>query len=154
MMIKFALRCERGHEFESWFPDGSAFEAQARRGFVQCVYCESIKVEKAIMAPAVHASRALTMPASNVNEPARPSTYAILDEKHREFREAIRELKRKIEADTTDVGARFPDVARAMHAGEEPDRPIRGQASVEDARALIEEGIGVLPIPALPDEAN
>jgi hypothetical protein len=153
-MIKFTLRCERGHEFESWFPDGEAFEAQARRGFVQCVFCESIKVEKAIMAPAVHASRALMAPAPTVREPATSASYALLDDKHREFREAIRELKRKIEADTTDVGKRFPDVARAMHAGEEPDRPIRGQASAEDARALIEEGIGVLPIPALPDEAN
>jgi hypothetical protein len=143
-MIKFTLRCERGHEFESWFPDGQSFETQVRRGFVQCAECDSVKVEKAIMAPAVHGGRA----------PEAQNHFALVSDEHRELREAVRELKRKIEASTTDVGARFPDVARAMHAGDEPEGPIRGQASPDDARALLSEGIGILPIPALPDEAN
>jgi hypothetical protein len=143
-MIKFSLRCEQGHEFESWFPDGASYETQARRGFVQCAFCSSVKVEKAIMAPAVHGG----------HQPEAPKSLALVDEQHRELRDAIRTLKQKIEANTTDVGARFPDMARAIHSGEEPDRPIRGQASAQEARALLEEGIGVLPIPALPDDAN
>lgn len=146
-MIKFTLRCENGHEFESWFPDSVEFETQSRRGLVQCAFCDSVKVQKAMMSPAVHSARQ-KMPAA----PAAP--FAIVDPRHQELREAMRDLKRKIEANTTDVGAKFPDVARAMHLGDEPDRPIRGSASPEDARALIEEGIGILPIPNLPDEAN
>jgi hypothetical protein len=143
-MIKFSLHCERGHEFESWFPDGESYETQARRGLVQCAFCDSVKVEKALMAPAVHSAR----------EPAAPSNYAMVDPRHAEVREAIRDLRRKIEANTTDVGARFPEVARAMHLGDEPDRPIRGQATAAQARELLEEGVGVLPIPSLPEEAN
>ena len=64
------------------------------------------------------------------------------------------ELRKKIEANTDDVGEKFPEVARAMHAGDEPERAIRGRASVNEAKALIEEGIGVVPLPTLPDEAN
>ena len=63
-------------------------------------------------------------------------------------------MRREIEANTDDVGARFPQVARAIHLGEEPERGIRGRASLADAKALLEEGIGVLPLPTLEDELN
>ena len=63
-------------------------------------------------------------------------------------------LRQEIEANTDDVGGKFPEVARAIHAGDEPERAIRGQASPDEARALIEEGVGVMPMPALADEMN
>ena len=64
-------------------------------------------------------------------------------------------LRQEIEANTDDVGGRFPEVARAIHAGDEPEqREFRGQASLDEARALIEEGVGVMPMPALADEMN
>ena len=66
----------------------------------------------------------------------------------------IARLRQEIEANTDDVGAKFPEIARAMHAGDEPERAIRGRASPDDARALIEEGVSVLPMPALADELN
>ena len=78
----------------------------------------------------------------------------MLDAKRRQVRETVVRLRREIEANTDDVGTRFPDVARAIHAGDEPERAIRGQASLEEARALIEEGVGVLPLPAIADELN
>ncbi len=143
-MIKFSLRCERGHEFESWFPDSQSFDAQARRGLVQCALCDSVKVEKAIMAPAVH----------GVRDAGEAKPFALVDQQHKELRSAIQELRRKIEENTTDVGTQFPDVARAIHTGEEPDRPIRGRATRDEAHALIQEGIGILPVPSLPEEAN
>jgi hypothetical protein len=146
-MIKFSLACERGHGFESWFPDGESFETQARRGLVQCAVCDSVKIRKALMAPAVHGTRR-----AEVIEVEKP--VALIDDKQRELRAAIVELKRKIEANTDDVGGRFPEVARAIHAGDEPERAIRGRASLDEARALIEDGIGVLPIPMAPDEVN
>ncbi len=143
-MIKFLLACERGHEFESWFPDSDAFETQARRGLVACPECDSRTVHKALMAPAVLGAR-------HVEEASAP---ALIDEKRRELRAAMVELRKKIEANTDDVGEKVPTVARAMHAGDEPERAIRGRASVNEAKALIEEGIGVVPLPTLPDEAN
>ncbi len=147
-MIKFALACERGHDFESWFPDGAAFETQARRGLVQCPSCDSRKIVKAPMAPAVLGKR---RPES---ESAPTAPVVLLDEKQRELRAALIELRQRIEANTDDVGAKFPEVARAIHAGDEPERAIRGRATLAEARELLEEGVGVLPLPILPEEAN
>ncbi len=144
-MIKFTLVCERGHEFESWFPDGADFDAQARRGLVQCPDCDSRKIDKALMTPAVVGRR-------RADEPAQP--VALIDDKQRNLRAAVTQLRRDIEAHTDDVGAKFPEVARAMHAGDEPTRAIRGRATVGEAQALLEDGVGVMPIPMLPDEAN
>ena len=70
------------------------------------------------------------------------------------MRAALVAVRKAVEANTDDVGPRFPEVARAIHLGEEPDRAIRGQASPSEARALLEEGIAVLPVPLLPDETN
>jgi hypothetical protein len=144
-MIKYALGCAEGHEFESWFSDSATYEEQRKRGFVTCPECGSTAVDKAIMAPAVvggdrDASRA----------PAEP----LLDANRRHARQMAAQLRKEIEANTDDVGARFPEVARAIHAGDEPERAIRGRASFDEARALIEEGVGVLPLPALADEMN
>jgi len=144
-MIKYALGCAGGHEFESWFPDSAAYERQRRRGLVACPECGSTVVDKAIMAPAVLGGERVAP-----ETPAGP----LLDGKRRQAREMIAHLRREIEANTDDVGAKFPEVARAIHAGDEPERAIRGRASLDEARALIEEGVGVLPMPALADELN
>ena len=142
-MIKYALGCAEGHEFESWFPDSAAYERQRKRGLILCPQCGSTAVNKQIMAPAVVGGDRAVAPA----EP-------LLDDKRRKAREMVAQLRREIEANTDDVGEKFPEVARAMHAGEEPERAIRGKASLSEARALIEEGVGILPVPALADEMN
>jgi len=85
---------------------------------------------------------------------AAPVPVALIDERQRALREAVRSLRREIEAHTDDVGAKFPDIARAIHTGEAPERAIRGQASRAEVEALIEEGVGVLPMPTAPDELN
>jgi len=144
-MIKYALGCAEGHEFESWFPDSAAYEKQRKRGLVACPECGSTAVDKAIMAPAVVGER----PA-----PPTPPETPLLDAKRRQARRMMAELRREIEANTDDVGAKFPEIARAIHAGDEPERAIRGRATLEEARALIEEGVGVLPMPALAEEMN
>lgn len=149
-MIKFALGCEQGHEFESWFPDGAAFETQARRGLVRCPHCNSKRIAKAPMAPAVLGSRRSDRP-----RPADGTIpVALLDEKQREIRAALVALRRAIDATTDDVGGKFPEIARAIHLGEAPERAIRGRASPAEAEALVEEGIGLLPVPPLPGEHN
>ena len=148
-MIKYALICDQGHEFESWFPSGAAYDEQARRGLVACPECRSSRVDKAIMAPAVvgaaHARKA----------PAEASTeVALLDRRQRALRDAVRALRREIETNTDDVGAKFAELARSMHTGETPERAIRGQATGAEVEALLEEGVGVLPMPAAPDDLN
>ena len=143
-MIKFALACERGHGFESWFPDGAAYDSQAKRGLIECPECDSRRIAKAPMAPAI----------VGAVEAGTRAPVALLDRKQREFRAALGAVRRAIESQTDDVGAKFPELARAIHAGDEPERAIRGKASLAEAKALIEEGVEVMPLPLLPDEAN
>jgi hypothetical protein len=144
-MIKYALACAEGHAFDSWFPDSAAYEKQRKRGFVACPECGSTRVDKAIMAPAiVGGERAAVEAAPEI----------VVDDRRSRAREFFRRMRREIEASTDDVGARFPQVARAIHLGEEPERGIRGRASQAEAKSLIEDGIGVLPLPMLEDELN
>ena len=148
-MIKYSLACEKGHEFESWFPSAAAYDEQARRGLVACPECGLNRVAKAIMAPAVvGAARASSAPAEPMAE------VALLDRRQRALREAVRALRREIESNTDDVGTKFTELARSMHAGEMPERAIRGQATGAEVEALLEEGVAVLPLPAAPDEFN
>jgi hypothetical protein len=149
-MIKYSLVCEKNHSFESWFPDSAAFDRLASRGLVACPECSSARVAKALMAPAVVGAKKVdkSVPA----EP--PINVALVDERRQRLRELARELRQEIITKTVDVGPRFPEEARAIHAGDAPERSIRGQATAEEARALIEEGVGVLPIPHLPEEFN
>ncbi len=155
-MIKYALVCDAAHEFESWFPGSESYEEQARRGFVECPHCQSTKISKAIMAPNIARKDRDAAPAEPTAPapPAAPQPVALLDEKQQHLRAMIRELHEKIVASSDDVGDSFPEEARKMHEGETPARSIRGKASFEEARTLLEEGIPVLPIPDLPEERN
>ena len=78
----------------------------------------------------------------------------VVDDRRRKAREFFTRMRREIEANTDDVGGRFPEVARAIHLGDEPERAIRGRASLEEARSLAEDGVGVFPLPMLEDELN
>jgi hypothetical protein len=152
-MIKYALSCDNGHGFESWFPDSASYDRQAKRGFVTCPVCNSAKVEKQIMAPRVRNSeerRSLKRAAPT----AEPQPMAMLSDEAQQMRAAIRELHEKVKANTVDVGERFADEARKIHSGEVAEKAIRGKATMAEARELLEEGIGVLPLPPLPDDRN
>jgi hypothetical protein len=144
-MIKYALGCAEGHAFDSWFPDSAAYHKQRKRGFVACPECGSTRVDKAIMAPAVVGADRAAVEAS---------PEIVVEDRRREARELLFRMRREIEANTDDVGAKFPQVARAIHLGEEPERAIRGRASLAEAKSLLEDGIGVLPMPMLEDELN
>lgn len=155
-MIKYALQCDSGHGFESWFPDSASYDVQVRRGFVSCPTCGSPKVEKQIMAPRVQASEERRQLSKRTPSPpeASPQSMAMLSEEAQKMRAMIRELHEKVKANTEDVGERFADEARKIHYGEVEEKAIRGQATFEQAKELHEEGIGVLPLPPLPDERN
>jgi hypothetical protein len=149
-MIKYSLQCERDHAFESWFDDSASFERQIKRGFVVCPTCNSSRVGKAVMAPAVLGGKGF----NKIPVESAPVNVALVDDRHRRLREMANELRQEILAKTDDVGRRFPEEARAIHLGDAPFRSIRGQATTEEAKALIEEGVGVLPIPPAPEEFN
>jgi hypothetical protein len=160
-MIHYNLRCERGHAFESWFQSSSAYEAQEKRKLVNCPVCGSAKVERAIMAPQIVSkrSRDTTLPAptvapatAEITTPA--ASTPLLMAQERELRAKLRELRDHIVKNADNVGERFPNEARKMHYGDIEHRPIYGEASPDEARALIDEGVEVSPLPALPDDRN
>ena len=166
-MIRFALRCQDGHEFEGWFRNGDTYERQAKRGEVRCPNCGSVKVTKAIMAPAIarHGRRTqIEAPAAAAAKDPAPATAPAAGEAGPKppaapeptemhvagkMREALREMRRYIEKNAEYVGPRFADEARKMHKGESHERSIYGEASDEDAAALEDEGIefGRIPWP-------
>jgi hypothetical protein len=147
-MIKYALACEQAHEFESWFPSSEAFETQRKRGFVTCPLCNSSKVDKQIMAPSI--ARTDKAPAAQPEA----QSVAVLSDQERELRAALRALREHVMKNAENVGKDFVDEARKMHYGEAEERSIYGEADPVEARALLEEGIDVLPIPVVPDDRN
>ncbi|HEY2248463.1 MAG TPA: DUF1178 family protein [Bradyrhizobium sp.] len=162
-MIRYSLRCEREHMFESWFQDSSAYDSQVKRKLVSCPICESVKVEKAIMAPRIVSKKgreraepvAAPAPAAAAETPTpAPGATPLLMAQERELRAKIKELRDHIVKNADNVGEKFPNEARKMHYGDIEHRPIYGEASPEEAKSLIEEGVEVSPLPVLPDDRN
>jgi hypothetical protein len=160
-MIRYSLQCERGHAFESWFQSSSAYESQEKRKLVNCPICGSAKVERAIMAPQIvsqtrpdRAEPAPAPTAAPAAEVTAPASTPLLMAQERELRAKIKELRDHIVKNADNVGERFPNEARKMHYGDIEHRPIYGEASPDEARALIEEGVEVSPLPVLPDDRN
>ncbi len=159
-MIRYNLRCERGHTFESWFQSSSAYETQEKRKLVNCPACGSAKVERAIMAPQIvskkgrQSAEAAPAPATTSTEVTAAASTPLLMAQERELRAKLKELREHIVKNADNVGERFPNEARKMHYGDIEHRPIYGEASPEEARALIDEGVEVTPLPVLPDDRN
>lgn len=135
-MIRYALRCRKGHDFDGWFAGSDAFDAQASAGQVACPDCGTTDVEKALMAPSI------------------PRRQASAPAPGRAFYNAVRAYRTKVMAETDDVGADFPRQARAMHEGTEEHRPIRGAATPDEAKAMREDGVAILPVPPEPPTEN
>ena len=136
-MIRYALRCADGHDFESWFGSADAFDRLKASGQLACAICGGTDVDKALMAPRVRTD-APEAPAPSLSTPSTP------------MEKAMAALRRKIETESDYVGLSFAAEARAMHEGDKPHRPIHGEAKPEEAKALIEDGIPVAPLPFLP----
>ena len=139
-MIRYSLKCEAGHGFDSWFKGDEAFSALKAAGQVACPVCGVTKVEKELMAPAVRPARKAAA------APARPDLSA----PGSDLEEKIAALRRQIEENSEYVGMNFAAEARAIHSGDAPERAIHGEAKPDEARAMIEEGLPVAPLPFLP----
>ncbi|MFK5997103.1 MAG: DUF1178 family protein [Rhodobacterales bacterium] len=135
-MIHYRLKCEKDHLFESWFQSADAFEKLLHAGMISCSVCGTLGVEKAVMAPQVRVDRKNPpKPAGPLSAPASPAE------------QALAEMRKKIEANSENVGKNFAAEARAIHHGDAPERSIYGEAKLEDAKALVADGITVTPLP-------
>ena len=137
-MIHYALKCSEGHQFESWFKSASAFDALHKAGHVTCSVCGGADVSKAVMAPRVST-------ASPKEEGAHLSKPQNKQEK------ALAALRKHVEENADYVGKGFADEARSMYLGATPERAIYGEASGAEAKALIEDGVPVAPLPFTPN---
>jgi hypothetical protein len=165
-MIRYALSCDQGHVFESWFANSVAYDKQAKRALVTCPVCGSAKVEKAMMAPRLaRADIAGPQPPVPPNLPPVPfaqtptpvpakTPVAMVSAAEHELRQKLKELRDHVTKNASYVGQRFPEEARKIHYGEAEHRSIYGEASAEEAKALHEEGIEFHPLPVLPDDKN
>jgi hypothetical protein len=148
-MIRFSLVCDNGHDFESWFASNESYDFQIENSLVSCPHCNGMKISKAVMAPSVARGERRTKKAA-----APKQDVALIRDNDGELRKMARDLHNKIVAATVDVGSEFPVEARKIHDGDAPERAIRGQASLEEARALLDEGVAILPMPILPDKRS
>ena len=139
-MILYQLRCDKDHQFEAWFKDSAGFEAQNRKGEVECPFCGTAKIAKAPMAPSVVGRRG----------EAEPQQSQGTRELANQVVEAVRKLRRHVEENCDYVGDTFPEEARRIHHGEKEARGIYGEATADEARRLDEEGIEVFRLPGTP----
>ncbi len=133
-MIRYDLTCDKDHRFDGWFASAGGFDAMRTAGQVTCVICGSSLVQKALMAPAVAprtAATGLTTPRNTAEQ-------------------ALAAMRRKLESESEYVGLNFASEARAIHTGDAPERSIYGEAKFEEAKALIEDGVPVAPLPFTP----
>ncbi|MDJ0823545.1 MAG: DUF1178 family protein [Paracoccaceae bacterium] len=137
-MIQYSLKCADGHRFDSWFHSVAAFDKLQSAGHISCAICGATDVDKAIMAPRVNGGEASADEANAIAAPAHPA------------KQALAELKAHVEANSDYVGEEFAKEARAMHLGDVPERAIWGEARGDEAKALIEDGIPVAPLPFTP----
>lgn len=145
-MIRYALKCDQNHTFESWFQNAAAFDGLRAAGHVTCPDCGSAKVEKSLMAPKVRPARA----AATAPVQAKPDAPASLASPNAEIEAEIARLRAKVEAESEYVGGSFAREARAMHLGDAPERSIYGEAKLADAKELLEDGVPVMPLPFTP----
>lgn len=131
-MIRYALRCDKGHDFDGWFRSAAGFDTLNAEGQVNCSICGSASVQKAIMAPAVPRDDTAARP---LDKPGSP------------LEAAMAMLRKHVEETSDYVGESFATTARKMHEGEIPHRSIYGEAKLEEARKLVEDGVPVAPLP-------
>lgn len=158
-MIRYALACDQAHLFETWFPSSDAYDVQEAQGLVTCPVCGSAKVDKQIMTPTI--ARGKTAPAASKTasaasapDPDAAQPVALLSERERELRSMLKAVREHVTKNSDYVGERFTEEARKMHDGETPHRSIYGEASLADAKALLDDGIEVHPLPIMPGERN
>jgi hypothetical protein len=145
-MIRYALKCNNDHGFESWFQSGPAYDALKSAGHVACPLCGSVSVDKVLMAPGVPARGNRKSDAPAPVSP--PSPVAAVPDPT--IAKALADLRAHVEANSDYVGVKFAEQATAMHLGDMPQRSIYGEVRIEDAKRLAEDGVPAMPLPFIP----
>jgi hypothetical protein len=157
-VIVYSLHCDNGHAFEGWFARMAAFDEQAANGSLCCPLCDSRAVSKAPMAPALSSSvgerQQAGVPVAVENATPAPIPPAQIPDELRKMRQFMTGLRKYIQDNADYVGPRFPEEARKIHYGETEERHIYGEATMEEAADLVEEGIDVAALPPDLSEAN
>lgn len=156
-MIVFDLRCDEGHRFEGWFASSDDYTAQQERGLLACPQCGSVAVDKAPMAPAVPVKGNQMREPRPAGRPDAPVSNAPIPREVMQAMQALAAAQSKALENSRWVGDGFAEESRAMHYGEKDLEVIHGKATLAEAKALLEEGIAVAPLPfpvAEPDKLN
>lgn len=143
-MIKYSLKCSDGHIFESWFASADAYETLKVAGHVNCLVCGDENVSKAIMAPNVSTARDKSSALVKSQLPSKTDIEA------QDMAKALSQMRETVEKNATYVGGNFAKQARSMHLGDAPEKPIWGEANLKEAKALIDDGVPVAPLPFIP----
>ena len=134
-MIKYNLKCENKHEFESWFSDSKEFEKLRKKKLLECIYCRSKKISKSIMAPMISvASKKNLKLLENFNDLKREKKILI-------------EIRKYIEKNFKYVGKNFSKEVREIYYDKKNKKTIYGTTTPEERAELAEEGIDLLSIP-------
>lgn len=158
-MIRYALNCSNGHDFEAWFRSSADFDDQKERGIVQCPTCSVTDVEKAIMAPSVSGTRKTDAAEVETGDASPAELAPVANMSHNvpapaELVDAMREYRKLVTENAENVGEKFAEEARKIHYEEAPARGIYGNATPEEVSDLVEEGVDVAPLPVLPEDNN
>lgn len=155
-MIAYSLICAGGHAFEGWFASSSAYDAQAAAGSVVCPMCGDRRVAKGVMAPAVKTSvtRKKGRPDSTTESIAAPPPRAAAQPDPAKMQQFMAGFRKYVQENADYVGPRFPEEARKIHYGETKERQIYGEATTDEAREMVEEGIDIAPLPPDPNDLN
>ncbi len=150
----FDLSCEHDHLFEGWFSSQDSFDDQQSRGMVRCPVCQSAQITRRVSAPHLNVSHLRNQPSARPGAvpQERTAVAALSGDQLARLQAQILQHIRQIVRQADNVGSRFADEARRMHGGEIEDRPIRGTASMEECRELVDEGIAIMPIPDILDD--
>jgi hypothetical protein len=145
-VILYRLICADGHEFDAWFRNSATFDRQAAKGVLSCPSCNSDQVTKAMMAPRINRGAAMDVePATTGQQIALAATPEAAG-----LKDMLRALRRQVEENCDYVGDRFAQEARAIAEDRADARNIYGEATSEEVRELLDDGIDVAPLPWLP----
>jgi hypothetical protein len=146
-VIRYDLRCSKGHEFDGWFSNSDAYDKQAKRGLISCTECGDSKIEKQIMAPGIPAK-------GNRRADTQTMTAGPVDPRAAAMMQMMRDYRKHVVDNSENVGNQFAEEARKIHFKEVKERAIYGEATRDEAQSLLEDGIDVQPIPRLPEDGN
>ena len=138
-MISYTLRCANDHEFEGWFKDSAGFQAQRDLGDIECPICGDRTIEQGLSRPNISSGK---------------TQVAARHDAARQMRAALKEFRSEVEKTHENVGENFAEEARKIHYGDAEARDIYGEASMEEANNLVEEGVKIAPLPWIEDSSD